>query len=190
MSSTERVTSPLPAVYDAESCVLILGTLPSPKSRERGFHYGNPQNRFWKVMAALWQEELPQTMEARLDLLRRHHLALHDVLASAQIKGASDASIKDPVPNDLRPILAGAPIRRIFCTGTTAGRLYKRYLEPNLGVSCTVLPSTSPANARWRLDDLVEAYAVVRETVEDEGLATIRDMEAFGRIVPEGEGRP
>lgn len=175
MSPIERVTSPLPAAYDGRSRVLVLGTLPSPKSRERGFHYGNPQNRFWKVISALWEEDLPQTMDQRRDLLARHHLALHDVLASARIRGASDASIADPVPSDLVPILEAAPITRIFCTGTTAGRLFSRYQEPLLGISCTTLPSTSPANARWRLDDLVAAYGVVRQAAEEADAPLLRE---------------
>lgn len=165
-AAAELVTSPLPAVFDRESRVLILGTLPSPKSRERGYHYGNPQNRFWCVMSALWNEEEPTDNEGRRSLLHRHHLALHDVLASAHIVGASDASIQDPVPNNLAPILAATQIRSIFCTGQTAGRLYRTYLEPRLDMPCVVLPSTSPANARWRFEDLVHAYEPVREAAE------------------------
>lgn len=161
-----HVESPLPAVFDADSRVLVLGSLPSPLSRERGYHYGNPQNRFWRVLSALWDEEPPNSVEGRRDLLRRHRLALHDVLASCDIAGASDSSIANPVPNDLGPILRAAPICRVFCTGSTAAWLYRRHVEPVLGVPCVALPSTSPANARWRLDDLVRAYAVVREAAE------------------------
>lgn len=161
-----HVESPLPAVFDAGSRVLILGSLPSPLSRERGYHYGNPQNRFWRVIAGLWGEELPDSNEERRELLRRHHLALHDVLASCDIAGASDSTIANPVPNDLAPILRAAPIARVFCTGSASARLYGRHIEPRLGVPCTALPSTSPANARWHLDDLIRAYFVVREAAE------------------------
>lgn len=172
------VTSPLPAVFDGQSRVLLLGTLPSPASRARGFHYGNPQNRFWRVMAALWDEPVPQDNAARRSLLHRHQLALHDVLRSAEIRGASDASITRPVANDLSAILEVAPICRIFCTGGAAARLYRKHIEPTLGRSCVALPSTSPANARWSLDDLVEAYGVVRDAVEaaaDAGVPTVTD---------------
>ncbi len=161
-----EVVSPLPAIFDEQSRVLILGTLPSPKSREYGFHYGHPQNRFWPTIAALWGEVPPTSIEGRRSLLRRHHLALHDVLARADISGASDASIANPVANDLTPILVAAPIAGIFCTGQTAGRLYRRLIEPALGVPCTVLPSTSPANARWSKDALVKAYEPVRALAE------------------------
>lgn len=163
-----HVSSPLPPYVDAGSRVLLLGSMPSPKSREAGFHYGNPQNRFWRVIAALWDEEAPTTDEARRSLLHRHHLALHDVLASCDIRGASDASIENPVPSDVASLLARAPIRHIFCTGGTAARLYRRYQEPLLGISCTQLPSTSPANAAWSLERLVGAYAVVRQAAEGE----------------------
>ena len=142
---SETVVHPLQPVYDQGSRVLLLGTMPSPLSREAGYHYGNPRNRFWAVMAAL------------------------DVLQSCRIAGASDASIADPVPKDLRPILDAAPIQQVFCTGTTAARLYRRLIEPELGRPCICLPSTSPANARMRLDDLVAAYAPVRAVADGGG---------------------
>ena len=162
-----RISSPLAPVFDEGSRVLILGTMPSPKSRERGFHYGNPQNRFWRVMAALWGEKVPASDVERRSFCRRRQIALDDVLESCVIEGASDASISDPVPNDLRGrVLSHAPIRKIFCTGATSHRLYRRLIEPELGVSATKLPSTSPANAAWSLDRLIDAYSVVREAVE------------------------
>ena len=167
----ERVTHPLPPVVDADCRVLLLGTMPSPKSREQGYHYGNPQNRFWRVIAALWDEDVPPDVAGKRQLCLRHHLALDDVLLACTITGASDSSIEDPEPNDLSRILRVAPIQRIFCTGSTSYRLYRRYVEPSVGIPATRLPSTSPANARWRLDDLVGAYAVVREAVDGNGVA-------------------
>ena len=165
----ETVVHPLRPVYDGNSRVLLLGTMPSPLSREAGYHYGNPRNRFWAVIAALWSEDVPDSPEARRDLCRRHRIALDDVLQSCTITGASDASIADPVPKDLTPILEAAPIRQIFCTGTTAARLYRRLIEPELGRPRVCLPSTSPANARMRLDDLIAAYAPVREAADAAG---------------------
>ena len=159
-SVAERISSPLAPVFDEGSRVLILGTMPSPKSRERGFHYGNPQNRFWRVMAALWGEKVPASDVERRSFCRRHQIALDDVLESCVIEGASDASISDPVPNDLRGrVLSHAPIRKIFCTGATSHRLYRRLIEPELGVSATKLPSTSPANAAWRCHEWLFAMA-------------------------------
>lgn len=164
--ATQRVRSFEPVVWP-DSRVLILGTVPSPKSRENQINYGNPRNRFWPVIAALWGEEDPCTNEGRLQLLRRHRLALWDVLESCEIRGASDASIANPKPNDISRVLAMAPIGTIFTTGATATRLYRRLCEPNCGVGCTGLPSTSPANAAWSFERLKEAYQVVRSAAED-----------------------
>lgn len=140
--------------------------MPSPQSREHGFHYGNPHNRFWRVIAGLWGEEVPPTIEGKRELILRHGLALDDVLLGCTIVGASDSSIRDPEPNDLTRVMSVAPIQRVFCTGSAAGRLYHRYVEPVCGLRATTLPSTSPANARWSLEQLIDAYGVVREAVE------------------------
>ncbi|WP_130812476.1 DNA-deoxyinosine glycosylase [Olsenella sp. Marseille-P4559] len=167
----QRMVHPLAPIFDETSRVLVLGTMPSPKSREVSFYYGNPQNRFWRVMAALWDESVPTGNDGRRDLCLRHHVALWDVLASCTITGASDASIRDPVPNDVERILSVAPIVRVFCTGGAATRLYRRLIEPSCGLPCTGLPSTSPANARMRLDDLVVAYEPLRCAAEREWCA-------------------
>ncbi|MGI6230753.1 MAG: DNA-deoxyinosine glycosylase [Tractidigestivibacter sp.] len=166
MPEAGRVVHPLAPIIDSECRVLVLGTMPSPKSREVGFYYGNPQNRFWRVMAAIFDEPLPQTNEERRALCLRHHVALSDVLKSCTIAGASDSSIQDPVPNDIAALLAQAPIDSVFCTGTTATRLYQRLVEPVCGVAAVGLPSTSPANARMRLDDLIRAYEPLRRAAE------------------------
>lgn len=152
------VTHEIQPVFDSRSRVLLLGTMPSPASRERGFYYGHPQNRFWRMLAAIFDEPVPRTIEEKRDMLLRHHIALWDVLASCEIEGASDASIRDAQPNDLARIFDAADIRAVFATGTKAGELYRKLIEPTLGVPCTTLPSTSPANAKMKLADLVDAY--------------------------------
>lgn len=152
------VTHEIQPVFDSRSRVLLLGTMPSPASREQGFYYGHPQNRFWRVLGAIFDEPAPQTIEEKRDMLLRHHIALWDVLASCEIEGASDASIRDAQPNDLARIFDVADIRAVFATGTKAGELYHKLVEPTLGVPCTTLPSTSPANAKMKLDDLADAY--------------------------------
>lgn len=152
------VTHEIQPVFDSRSRVLLLGTMPSPASREQGFYYGHPQNRFWRVLAAIFDEPAPRTIEEKRDMLLRHHVALWDVLASCEIEGASDASIRDAQPNDLARIFDAAEIRAVFATGTKAGELYRKLIEPTLGVPCTTLPSTSPANAKMKLADLVGAY--------------------------------
>ena len=163
MPPSGRIVHPLAPVCDDHSRVLVLGTMPSPASRAVNFYYGNPRNRFWRVLAALWDEPVPEANEGRRALCLAHRIALWDVLASCDIVGASDASIEEPVPNDLSLVLDSAPIETIFCTGSTAARLYRQLIEPVLGRSCVALPSTSPANARMRLSDLVSAYAPLRD---------------------------
>ena len=123
-------------VFDAKSRVLMLGTMPSPKSREQGFYYGHPQNRFWKVLAAAFDAEVPQTIPEKKQLLLTHH----------------------PKPNDIAQLCAAAPIEQIFCTGAKATQLYRKLCEPAVHLPCEQLPSTSPANAAMKLPDLVEAY--------------------------------
>ena len=156
------VTHTLQPVYDKNSNVLILGTIPSPKSREYGFYYGHPQNRFWKVLAALFHAEIPIDNESKKQFVLSRHIALWDVLASCTISGASDSSIKNPVPNDIGRILSEANIRAIITTGQKAFALYQRYCEPSTHRKAICLPSTSPANCRnCGLEDLIQEYQVI-----------------------------
>ena len=147
-------------VYDKNSRALILGTWPSPKSREMGFYYGHPQNRFWPLLAALTGEPVParEDIAAKKQLLLRHGLALWDTLERCTITGASDASIRDAVPNDIAALLENAPIQAVFCNGATAYRLYQKYLEPVSGIPAVKLPSTSPANAACRPETLRQVW--------------------------------
>ena len=158
MPAAQDVTHPFEPVFDERSQVLVLGTMPSPRSREEGFYYAHPRNRFWRVIAQLFDEPLARTNEERIDQLLRHHIALWDVLASCRIEGAKDASIRDAMPNDLARIVRAAPIKAVFCTGAAAAQAYRRHGEPETGIACVQLPSTSPANAAVGLDALVEAY--------------------------------
>ena len=153
-------------VFDAGCRVLVLGTVPSPKSREVTLNYGNPRTRFWPVLSTLLGESLPDTPEGKKAMAVSHHIALWDVLESCVITGASDASIAEPVPNDIGWLLKQAPIGHIFTTGATATRLYRRLVEPRLGIPCTGLPSTSPANASWSMERLVEAYRPVVDALD------------------------
>ena len=162
----ESLRHPFPAIYAPYSRILILGSFPSVKSREQMFFYGHPQNRFWRVMAALLGTDVPQTVEEKRAFLLANHIALWDVIASCDIAGSSDASIRNAVPNDLTPILETASIRQIFTNGGTAHRLYRKYIYPLTGREDTVLPSTSPANAARSLDALINAWQIVREALE------------------------
>ncbi len=153
-----RITQPFASVFDEHSRILILGSLPSVKSRENGFYYGNPQNRFWKVLAALLHEPEPEDIPEKRGMLLRHGIALWDVIESCDIIGSSDSSIKNVTPADLSKILETANIEKICANGGTAGRLYQKYDLPLTGMPAVVLPSTSPANAAWSLTRLTEAW--------------------------------
>ncbi|MBR5677761.1 MAG: DNA-deoxyinosine glycosylase [Paludibacteraceae bacterium] len=159
------VVHPIEPVYDEHSEVLILGSFPSVKSREEGFFYGHPQNRFWKVIAAVCGEPVPGTVEEKRSLLLRNHIAVWDVIRSCDITGSSDASIRNVTPNDLRRILDAAPIRAIYVNGKTAERYYKKYIEKTLGIPAACLPSTSPANAAWSAEKLVGEWGKVLHNV-------------------------
>ena len=148
-------------VYDARSRVLILGSFPSVKSREAAFFYGHPQNRFWRVLSALTGAPVPQSIPEKQALLLNHGIALWDTIASCEITGSSDSSIRNVTPNDLTPILQTAKIRKIYCNGTASWRLYQKYLLPQTKLPAQKLPSTSPANAAWTLPRLVDAWRVM-----------------------------
>ncbi len=145
-------------VYNEHSRILILGSFPSVKSREQQFFYGHKQNRFWKLLALLFNCPTPQTVEEKRTFLLNHGVAVWDVIASCEIQGSSDSSIRNVVPNDLGPILDTGDIRQIFANGNTSYTLYQRYLLPQTGRDIIKLPSTSPANAAFSLDRLAEAW--------------------------------
>ena len=151
---TQHITHPIPPFYDRDSEILILGSFPSVKSREQMFFYGHPQNRFWKVMAAVFSDEVPDSIPDKKSFLMKHHIALWDVIGSCDIKGSSDASIGNVVPNDLSVILNKADIRKIIVNGRTAEKYYNKFIESVVGRSAVCLPSTSPANAAWNLERL------------------------------------
>lgn len=159
----EYIVHPFAPVYDEHSEILILGTLPSVKSRENDFYYGHPQNRFWKVLAGVYDQSLPQTMEEKKAFLLRNRIALWDVIYSCEIQGSSDSSIRSVVPTDLKQILEAAPIRQIFVNGKKAAQLYSRYQQPLTGIPAVTLPSTSPANAAWNLERLCGEWGRITE---------------------------
>ena len=156
-----QVTHEFKPIFDETSRVLMLGTMPSPKSREVGFYYGHPRNRFWKVVSAVCGEPCPETKEEKIAFALRNHIAVWDVLASCEIRGAEDGSIRNPVPNDMDVILKHADIQAVFATGAKAAQLYKRHCYPKTGIPAVCLPSTSPANCRTSYEELCEAYRVI-----------------------------
>ena len=164
----EHIVHPLEPVFDGNSRVLVLGTMPSPKSREFGFYYSHPQNRFWRIVSDLYGLPLPRTNEEKRAVLLRCRIALWDVLKSCAIEGADDGSIRDPVPNDIAGLLRRTKIRAVFTTGTKAHALYHRLCEAEAGVEAAALPSTSPANCRfYSYERLLGAYRILRERTGD-----------------------
>lgn len=156
------IIHPIQPVYDKDSKVLILGSFPSVKSREEGFFYGHPQNRFWKVTASIFDEEIPRTPQEKKAFLIRNHIALWDVIGSCDIDGSSDSSIRNVKVNDISMILTTADIKAIYLNGKKAYHLYLQYLEPVIQREGVCLPSTSPANAVWSLEKLKQAWSVIR----------------------------
>ena len=154
--NSERVTHEFPPVFNERSRVLILGTIPSPRSRELGFYYMHPQNRFWRMLCAVLNEKLPSDIEGRKLLCTKHGIALWDVLESCDISGAEDSSIKNAVPNDLRLIIDNCPIRAVFTTGKKAHALYGKHFADLMPDVC--LPSTSPANRTISEEKMLEEY--------------------------------
>ncbi len=152
------LTHPIAPVYDNNSKILILGSFPSVKSREAGFFYGHPRNRFWQVLAAVFDSRVPQTIEEKKSFLLSYNIAVWDVIASCEIKGSADSSIRDVTPNDLSVILKNAPIEKIFVNGKAAEGYYVKYTEKTTGQKAICLPSTSPANAAWSLEKLIDAW--------------------------------
>lgn len=157
------IRHPIPPVYDENSTILILGSFPSVKSREEGFFYGHPQNRFWRVVSAVYGEDTPRTVPEKKAFLLRDHIALWDVIGSCDIEGSADSSIRNVSANDLSVILDHADIRQIYVNGQTAYKYYRKYSEKETGRPAVCLPSTSPANAAWSLERLTIAWSCIRE---------------------------
>lgn len=163
---SEHITHSFAPIFDEHSNILMLGTMPSPKSREQGFYYGHPRNRFWKVLSDVCSEELPVSIDQKIVFALSHHIAIWDVLASCDICGADDSSIRNPVANDMDIILKHADIKAIFTTGTKAFQLYKKYCFPKTGIEAVRLPSTSPANCGLSYERLREAYSIILDYLE------------------------
>ncbi len=151
-----NVIHTLEPIYDQNSKVLILGTMPSIKSREKGFYYANPKNRFWKTLETIYQEKIGENKEEKIKFLKKHHIALYDVLQSCEITSSSDQSIKNPIPNDLTKILKTTKIKKVFTTEKKAYELYQKYCYPKTKIEAIYLPSTSPANCKKGIEKILK----------------------------------
>lgn len=162
-----KVKHTLKPIYDESSKVLILGSLPSVKSREIGFYYGHPKNRFWSTLEKVFEEKIGNTKEEKINFLKKHHIALFDVVKECDISQSSDASIKNIIPNNLKPILKNSNIKTIFTTGTKAHELYKKYIYPKTKIEDITLPSTSPANCKKGIEELLtKEYRKIKEKLD------------------------
>lgn len=162
-----KETHPIAPIYDNNSKILILGSFPSQKSREQMFFYGHPQNRFWRVLSAVLGDETPSTVDEKRRFLLAHGIAVWDVIASCDIVGSSDSSIKNVVPNNLDRILLCADIKAIFVIGITAEKYYNKYIRDKIGREAICLPSTSPANAAYSIERLTQAWSIVNQFLKD-----------------------
>ncbi|HIT10454.1 MAG TPA: DNA-deoxyinosine glycosylase [Candidatus Onthousia faecigallinarum] len=161
----ETIIHPLQPIYTEDSLILILGSLPSKKSREENFYYANPKNRFWSVLSQIFQET-PKTKEEKITFLKKHRLALWDVIHSCDIKGSSDASICNVKANNISSLIKKTKIKYIIATGQTAKKYYDKFLLPKTKIEAIVLPSTSPANAKVKEDELIKKYKVIKDLLE------------------------
>lgn len=162
-----KVTHPLEPIYNKDSKVLILGTMPSVKSREEGFYYAHPQNRFWKTLSQIYKTQIGDKKEDRIEFLLEHNIALFDVLKSCEINSSSDSSIKNPIPNDFTEILNNSKIKVIFTTGKKAYDLYQKYCYPKTNIQAILLPSPSPANCPKGIEEkLLKEYAKIKKITD------------------------
>ena len=166
MGEYQKVKHEFAPVYDENSRILILGSFPSVKSREQQFYYGHPQNRFWKVIAGLTGTPLPQSIEEKKKMLLENHIAIWDVIAECEIIGSSDSSIRNVIATDLHQILDHAPIEQIYANGNTAKKLFEKFQRDACQREVIGLPSTSPANAAFSLEKLMERWACILNILE------------------------
>lgn len=156
------IIHPIPPLFDENSKTLILGSFPSVKSREAAFFYGHAQNRFWAVVAKIFENEKPESTEEKKRLILENNLAVWDVIQSCEIEGSADSTISNVTANDLSIILENSMVDRIFVNGRTAEKYYNKYTYPKTGIKAVCLPSTSPANAAWSIERLVEAWKIIK----------------------------
>lgn len=156
---SERIVHPFPPIYNSESRILILGSFPSTASRMQEFYYGHPRNRFWPLLAALLGEAVPHSIQEKKQMLLHHYIALYDAVTACTITGSADASMQSIIPADLSSIFKEAPIQAVFANGTKA---YEVCIK-QIGISAVKLPSTSPANARFGFEDILEAWKQLLE---------------------------
>ena len=161
---------PFKPIFDKNSKILILGSFPSVISRKFGFYYANPQNRFWRVLAGILNAQLPESIDEKIKFLLSHHIAIYDAAISCEIEGSSDAKMSKIVPVNLKPIFKEANITRVYANGGKAYKICEKYLNDEIlnatGKEPVKLPSTSPANAKFSIEELVNEWSVIVRELE------------------------
>lgn len=158
ISERAHIVHPFEPFFKDDSRILILGSFPSVASRKDGFYYGNPKNRFWKMLALIFKDSVPHSIEEKKNFLSVHRIALYDVIKECTISGSSDSSIKDVVPSDLDKIIKNCKIEKILANGKTASKYFEKYQSRKLIPILRSMPSTSPANASFSLERLSEIW--------------------------------
>lgn len=158
-----KVIHNLKPIYNKESKILILGSIPSIKSREIGFYYSHPQNRFWKVVAAVYNEIVPITKDEKINFLLKNKIALWDTIQSCDITLSNDSSIKNIKVNDISKLIKNSKISKIFTTGKKAYDIYQKKIFPQTNIEAILLPSTSGANAKFTLNMLIDEYQIIKK---------------------------
>lgn len=186
MAESEYHTHEFPAFFRPDSEILILGSFPSVKSREAGFYYGHPQNRFWPLLAAIFREEKPVSRDEKEELLTRSHIALWDAIEACEIRGSADASIRSAVPSDIPALLKKTQVTKIVTNGKLADRYYRKFNESRTGIRAVCLPSTSPANAAVRFPELLAVWGkelTAPESAQTTASGPIREARALSGLL-------
>lgn len=162
MNKSNIINHPLKPLIDKDSRILILGSFPSVKSRELNFFYMHPQNRFWKILSSIFNEDFYNaSIKEKRCLCNKHHIAIYDTIKSCKIVGSSDSSIEEVIPNNINELIKNTNIKHIFCNGNTSYKLFLKY-NKNINIPISLLPSSSPANAKMKLDDLIEKWQIIK----------------------------
>lgn len=153
----KNVRHPFKPVYNQDSKIIFLGSIASVKSREIGYPYASPSNRFWKVLEIIFNDKMIDYKE----FLLSKKIALWDVIKSCDITASSDSSIKNVVVNEIWQVIENSNIKQVFTNGKKADELYTKYIYPKTNIKSICLSSTSSANATKSLYDLVKEYKIV-----------------------------
>lgn len=165
MPDKHNFKTSFPPIADAETEILILGTLPGDRSLEVGEYFAHPRNRFWKIISCITGNPVPETYTEKRELLLTSRIGVWNVLHKANRKGSLDTGIRNEVPNDLTAFLSQhQKVKVIGFDGLKAGALYNKHFSRISGIKYISLPGCSAANARFDLQALCERWAALLHT--------------------------